>query len=227
MYILFNKKIILNAIDYGAAQERRRFVLIGVRKDLCTAKFEIAVPQKNVEKVRTVRDVISDLEEYEPSTSLDAKPIDRRDFSKDQFVSKLQDKTIKIFNHVITDTRETALNRFKHISQGGNFHSLDESMKTDTYTDPTRTQNTIYLRLKYDEPCGTVVNVRKSMWIHPVKDRAISIREAARLQTFPDSYVFYGTKDSQYQQIGNAVPPILATAIAEEIYKMLKEIANG
>ena len=52
-------------------------------------------------------------------------------------------------------------------------------------------------------------------------DRAISIREAARLQTFPDSFVFEGTKDSQYQQVGNAVPPFLAKAIAESLFSLL------
>ena len=85
-------------------------------------------------------------------------------------------------------------------------------------------QNTIYMRLKYDEPSGTVVNVRKSMWIHPELDRAISIREAARLQTFPDSFIFEGTKDSQYQQVGNAVPPFLAKAVAESIISILDQI---
>ena len=92
----------------------------------------------------------------------------------------------------------------------------DSNLKS-TYSDAERTQNTIYMRLKYDEPCGTVVNVRKSMWIHPELDRAISIREAARLQTFPDSFIFEGTKDNQYQQIGNAVPPFLAKEIAKSI----------
>lgn len=61
------------------------------------------------------------------------------------------------------------------------------------------------------------MNVRKSMWIHPQKDRAISVREAARLQSFPDSFIFCGKKDSQYQQVGNAVPPMMAKAIAEQI----------
>lgn len=92
-----------------------------------------------------------------------------------------------------------------------------------TYTDASRTQNTIYLRLNYDEPCGTVVNVRKSMWIHPTQDRAISVREAARLQTFPDSFVFCGSKDKQYQQVGNAVPPIMAKSIAKKLAKVLKD----
>ena len=63
-----------------------------------------------------------------------------------------------------------------------------------------------------------------SMWIHPELDRAISIREAARLQTFPDSFIFEGTKDSQYQQVGNAVPPFLAKAVAESIISILDQV---
>ena len=73
------------------------------------------------------------------------------------------------------------MERFKALDQGQNFHSLSDEMKTNTYTDITRTQNTIYLRLKYDEPSGTVVNVRKSMWVHPTKDRAVSIMCGERI----------------------------------------------
>lgn len=65
------------------------------------------------------------------------------------------------------------------------------------------------------------------MWVHPVIDRAISIREAARLQSFQDSYKFCGSKDSQYQQIGNAVPPLLARAVAEGILQSLGEEVEG
>ena len=134
--------------------------------------------------------------------------------------------TDKLYNHIITNTRETAMERFKAIKQGENFHSLDEALKVNTYTDAKRTQNTIYLRLAYDQPSGTVVNVRKSMWIHPELNRAVSVREAARLQTFPDSFVFCGTKDKQYQQVGNAVPPIMAKAIAESLAKQLEQIED-
>ena len=128
-----------------------------------------------------------------------------------------------LHNHIITKTTNTAMERFRALKQGQNFHSLLDEMKMNTYTDVTRTQNTIYLRLKYDEPSGTVVNVRKSMWVHPTQDRAISIREAARLQTFPDSFVFCGTKDKQYQQVGNAVPPIMAKAIAKKLASQLNK----
>ena len=114
------------------------------------------------------------------------------------------------------------MERFRALKQGQNFHALDNELKTNTYTDASRTQNTIYLRLNYDEPSGTVVNVRKSMWIHPELDRAITVREAARLQSFPDAFVFVGSKDSQYQQVGNAVPPLLAKGIARTIISNLE-----
>ena len=129
----------------------------------------------------------------------------------------------KLYNHVVTQTKETALVRFASLKQGENFHDLDTGLKENTYTDVSRTQNTIYVRLDYNTPSDTVVNVRKSMWIHPTHNRAISIREAARLQTFPDSFIFVGNKDAQYQQVGNAVPPILAKAIAETILKTLNK----
>ena len=64
------------------------------------------------------------------------------------------------------------------------------------------------------------------MWIHPVLDRAISIREAARLQTFPDSFIFEGTKDAQYQQVGNAVPPLLAKVIAQSLLNVLDQLPD-
>jgi DNA (cytosine-5)-methyltransferase 1 len=59
------------------------------------------------------------------------------------------------------------------------------------------------------------------MWIHPKHSRALSIREVARLQTFPDCFIFKGTKDSQYQQVGNAVPPMLGEAIAQKVAEIL------
>lgn len=213
---------VLCAADYGAPQKRMRFVVAGIKRNI---SGKIALPNGRFDKdeYRTVRDAIGDLEDVEAVY----------DLAEDSHGIKLQEKkelgelavslrnSEYLRNHIVTRTTETAMARFKAIQQGKNFHSLDDSLITNTYTDPSRTQNTIYLRLDYDEPCGTVVNVRKSMWIHPTKDRAISVREAARLQTFPDSFVFCGTKDKQYQQVGNAVPPIMAKAIAKKLAQIL------
>ena len=209
---------ILPAVEFGAPQKRMRFVLIGVKKSICD---DVKLPTGTFTEAnfRTVKDAIKDLEEIETVTEVSdgAHGVQIPDAPEDisEIGRQLRDSKI-LCNHVSTATTSVALERFKAIKQGDNFHSLPPELKT-TYSDMERTQNTIYLRLKYDEPSGTVVNVRKSMWIHPVKHRALSIREAARLQTFPDSFVFCGVKNSQYQQVGNAVPPILAKAIAEHL----------
>lgn len=215
---------VLSATQFGAPQKRMRFVVMGIRKDIAS---EVKLPEGKFKKgpFRTVEDAIKDLEDVDPvfniSDDIDGIKLQKKsDLS--ELAQLLRDSKV-LHNHIITKTTDVAMERFIALEQGQNFHSLSEELKTNTYTDVTRTQNTIYLRLKYNEPSGTVVNVRKSMWVHPTKNRAISIREAARLQTFPDSFVFCGTKDKQYQQVGNAVPPIMAKAIAKKLANQLNK----
>lgn len=216
---------VLNAASFGTPQCRERYILVGVKEKLLKdRKIELPNPIiDNEMNYITVRDAISDLEKYEPSVgSMDEKLYKNYKPKIKSFYRELviTNNDSYIHNHVCTDTREMAKSRFAVIKEGNNFHSLPEEMK-ETYENPGRTQNTIYKRLEYAKPSDTVVNVRKSMWIHPKFNRAVSAREAARLQSFPDDYVFYGTKDSVYQQIGNAVPPILGRAVAETVLKLL------
>ncbi|MBO7122493.1 MAG: DNA cytosine methyltransferase [Treponema sp.] len=210
---------ILNAADFGVPQKRKRYVIMGIKKEISSS---ISLPKRNQEKYNTVEDAIKDIEDAETTT--DAKNTAGFKLPTTQKITTLAKKlrdSNKLFNNLITSTKETAMERFRLLKQGENFHSLDLAHKKNSYTNSERTQNTIYLRLKYKEPSGTVVNVRKSMWIHPTKDRSLSVREAARLQTFPDSFIFCGSKDSQYQQVGNAVPPMLAEAIARKLLEYL------
>ena len=211
----------LNAISFGAPQRRERFIMVGLKKDL---NIEYTYPEATFTEgsYRTVRDAISDIQDIEPGKEVTDSYFTLPPHPEAQGLEKeLRGRCLH--NHITTATRETALSRFQALKPGENFHDLSPELKT-TYSNAERTQNTIYMRLKYDEPSGTVVNVRKSMWIHPELDRAISIREAARLQTFPDSFIFEGTKDSQYQQVGNAVPPFLAKAVAESIISILDQV---
>lgn len=138
------------------------------------------------------------------------------------YAKKMRSNSEQLYNNIIPKTGEDARRRFEQLKEGQNFHDLEKELKSN-YADPTRTQNSIYLRLDGKKPSGTVINVRKSMWIHPRLNRAISIREAARLQSFPDRFIFKGTKDSQYQQVGNAVPPLMAQGLAEWLYSYLPE----
>ena len=210
---------IYNAADYGAPQKRERFIIVGVSKEL--QKNYIPPVGNYLFSPHTVRDAIEDLEDITPFTENTTESITLPHYDHLRPLAQELRGSV-LYNHICTASKEIAKKRFAALKEGQNFHDLDSSLKT-TYSNVERTQNTIYMRLNYDAPSGTVVNVRKSMWIHPRLDRAISIREAARLQTFPDSYVFEGSKDSQYQQVGNAVPPILATAIANQILNVLAE----
>ncbi|MGD6959424.1 DNA cytosine methyltransferase [Rossellomorea aquimaris] len=226
-YSINDEHYIFNAAQYGVPQERKRLILMGILNDNKNHLREVKVPDPlfyNKDCYYKIYDAIGDLELVRPNTDVAEDWINRGDNGRligNPLNEYLNNNFINcIYNHVKTDTREIALKRFKVLGEGQNFHDLDDSLKT-TYSDHRRTQNTIYKRLSYNKPSDTVVNVRKSMWVHPVKDRAISIREAARLQSFQDSYKFLGSKDSQYQQIGNAVPPLLARFIAESLLESL------
>ena len=207
----------INAEWFGVPQERRRHIVIGIRKDLYgDVELELPKAPENL-VVPTVGQAIMDLATYETGYNKEFEEVVYiGEEVLSDYAKQMRDGSVSVKNHITTRTRKTALERFKQIQPGKNFHSLSKEMKS-TYSKPERTQNTIYLRLDPDAPCGTVVNVRKSMWIHPTLDRAVTVREAARLQSFPDSFEFVGTKDSQFQQVGNAVPPLLAKGIAEKL----------
>ena len=214
---------VLNAADYGVPQTRERYILVGIRNEVLKKKIELPKPIiDNPMNYITVKEAIKDLEKIEPTVKGMDETQKRKNcpainsyFRKLVMIENYRD----VHNHVCTATRETALHRFEKIAPGENFHSLPEELKS-SYENPERTQNTVYKRLNPNLPSDTVVNVRKSMWIHPVFNRAVSAREAARLQSFPDDYIFYGTKDSVYQQIGNAVPPVLGRAVAETVLSL-------
>ena len=217
----------LNALWFGVPQERRRYIVIGIKKSLLDAKkgnstaIKIPAEPKTISKI-TVNDAIADLQEYDIGYDSNYYSIPyNKDDSLSDYAKKMRKGSKGVSNHIATKTTDIAMERFKAIKQGDNFHSLDDSLKA-SYSKPERTQNSIYLRLDPSEPSGTVVNVRKSMWIHPYLDRAITVREAARLQSFPDKFIFEGTKDSQYQQVGNAVPPLLAKGIAKKIIEYIE-----
>lgn len=205
----------LKAEWFGVPQERRRYIIIGIRKDIAQGRPVLIPKEPKDYDVVSVGEAILDLSDYAVGYEREYDAITYKKTAKISKYAALMRKNSKtVKNHITTKTTTTAMTRFKAIEPGKNFHSLSKDMKT-TYSKPERTQNTIYLRLDPKLPSGTVVNVRKSMWIHPILDRAITVREAARLQSFPDEFEFVGTKDSQYQQVGNAVPPLMAEGIAK------------
>lgn len=215
---------VLDSSNFGVPQKRKRFIMMGVKNK---KKHKIELPEKTSKKTYTVEDAIKDLENIEPQKEVEkynkniyVSSNTSSSFVKDYYRTDITENTLH--NHINTNSSPLIKKRFEEIrnTNGKNFHSLSDELKS-SYGDASRTQNTVYLRLNYDEPSPTVVNVRKSMWQHPTKARALSIREAARLQSFKDSFIFYGRKDEQYQQVGNAVPPLLGKAIALKLLEYL------
>jgi DNA (cytosine-5)-methyltransferase 1 len=124
-----------------------------------------------------------------------------------------------IFSHVSRFQNDTDLERFRTLRPGETYMDLLEkrpdleNYRTDGFDDK-------YYRLRGDQPCRTIVaHLRKdgNSFIHPTQVRSLSVREAARVQSFSDSYIFTGSRGDQFEQIGNAVPPLLAEAVAREL----------
>ncbi|MFA5637923.1 MAG: DNA cytosine methyltransferase [Anaerovoracaceae bacterium] len=211
----------INARWFGVPQERLRYILMGIRSDVSDAD-EVLLPKEPKEiPFITVADAISDIQLCDVSYNKEEKGVEypKTNSPISEYALSLRYNGL-LYNCITTKTSPEAMRRFEVLKEGENFHKLPHHLVA-TYKDPGRTQNSIYLRLDSKKYSGTVVNIRKSMWIHPKLDRALTVREAARLQSFPDDYIFKGTKDSQYQQVGNAVPPLMAKAIASTILNYL------
>lgn len=212
---------VVNSLWFGVPQERRRFIMIGINKDFIKEP-SIDMPVDQNLPIITVGEAIMDLMSYQTSDTVTEEDVQEYKESGNisEYAKLMRLGSVGVKNHIVPKTREKSLERFVALQEGENFHKLSTELK-DNYADPSRTQNSIYLRLDSTKPSGTVINVRKSMWIHPQLNRAISVREAARLQSFPDKFIFKGPKDAQYQQIGNAVPPLMAKGIAEHLLKYI------
>lgn len=184
---------VLDAVNYGVPQFRERFVLIGSRDNediFLPVPTHFAVHQNEKYKWQSLSSAIKDIENA---------PGVCESFSQER------------------------LKYLRLVPEGGNWRSLPEEMIEEAMGGAYRSGGGkvgFYRRLSYSEPCPTLVTspVQKAtMMCHPVKDRPLSIKEYARIQQFPEEWVFTGTVASQYRQIGNAVPVGLAEQIGKAI----------
>ncbi len=200
---------VLNAENFGVPQKRARFFIVG---SLHGINFEF--PKPKIKKIITVKEAISDLPRLENGASNTYLYYDK--LPKSVYARKLRKALKGCNNHLVTKNNKTVLKRYKHIPQGGNWEDIPNSLMKN-YEDHSRCHTGIYKRLMLNEPSVVLGNYRKNMLIHPTQDRGLSVREAARLQSFPDNYKFMGSIGYQQQQVGNAVPPFLAKAVFDKI----------
>jgi DNA (cytosine-5)-methyltransferase 1 len=167
----------------------------------------------------TVKDAISDLPRIQSGGGSEIAEYGKPCGSDYQRWAR--DGSARLSNHHCVDLSDINQLRMQHVRPGGSWRDiprelLPEGMKRARRSDHTRR----YGRLHPDGIACTVMTKCDPHWgtvVHYSQDRVISVREAARFQSFPDSFVFWGSKGSQYRQVGNAVPPLLAKAIADRI----------
>lgn len=199
---------ILTASDYGVPQNRNRFFMVGNRLDI-----DFTFPNKHVKRVN-VKQAIGDLPLLNNGDIKEELPYKKGRCSLYAKTMRSGCSTSK--QNFVSKNKDYVLERYKHIPMGGNWKAIPDELMTN-YTDKSNCHSGIYKRLDQNKPSVVIANYRKNMLIHPNQNRGLSVREAARLQSFPDSFIFKGSLMHIQQQIGNAVPPLLAKALFEQL----------
>ena len=202
---------ILDAFDYGVPQRRLRNFFVMLKSE----KFDFDTLEKCAEK-RTVAESIGELYHLEKDER-DVKALDTAPVTKYQSYLRRSDNLL--YNHDVRYPAEKVQHRISFVPQGGNWQCVPEELWP---TERNNRHSSAYKRLEEGEPSVTIdTGNNHSNYFHPLYNRIPTVREAARLQSFPDDFIFFGNRSEQYRQVGNAVPPLLACAIAERIKEIL------
>ena len=211
---------ILYAEHFGVPQERRRLIFLANRISRHILWPEPVYDGSDVAFV-TVKDALSDLPFLENGEGEEGVPYLLPLDEATDYQMLMRNGSDKVFNHLAPKLHKINLERMKHIPQGGSwrdipFNLLPPGMKRARRCDHTKR----YGRLHPEGLASTILTKCDLHWgayIHPFQNRTITVREAARLQSFPDGFIFQGPRTEQYRQVGNAVPPLLAKAIAQSV----------
>ena len=199
---------ILCAADYGVPQNRKRVVFVGTREGK-----EFFYPPKVEEKV-TCKMALSDLPTLE--NELGEENSDYISEPMNDYQRLMRKRSDKVYNHVAANHSEKVKNIIALVPDGCNYKSLPEEYRN------SRNFHVAWTRFASDKPAPTIDTGHRHHF-HYKYNRVPTVRECARLQSFPDDFIFLGNKTQQFRQVGNAVPPLMAESIARCVLEILEE----
>ena len=194
---------VLSAEDYGVPQTRKRLFIVGLKNRVYT------FPNPRSKKV-TLWEAISDLPMLEDQ-------IESNVYSKspqNSYQKTMRKKSNTIQNHIATQHNEKTKQIISLVPEGKNYKSLPKSLQN------TRKVHIAWTRLDGSKPSYTIDTGHRHHF-HPKTNRVPTVRESARIQSFPDSFIFLGSKTSQYKQVGNAVPPLVGYHLCKNLLKLM------
>ena len=230
-----------NMAEYGIPQVRRRIIIMGVRKDIQispqalydsikkTHYLDSSEPAKRgkLKKFVSVREAIGDLPSIPQGNKLKVMPFEYS--TSNDFITWVKAEKPELYDHVCRTQNDTDTERYQEMAR--NHWTFEELLanRPDLQHEKQRVFGNSYVVQFWDAPARTIIaHLCKdgNQFIHPdySQGRSISVREAARLQSFPDDFRFFGAMTQQFKQIGNAVPPYFAYVIAKSLKKFLSKI---
>lgn len=204
-------KVVCSA-DYGVPQIRKRLIFVGIRKDL-GKQYKFPTPLLTPDRYVTCMEALSDLPSLEDETGTEESQYEKLPTSEYQKHLRLDNNTL--YNHVKTIHSQHVIDVISQVPDGGNYKDLPDGVGD------SRRFHVAWTRYSSKKPSNTIDTGHRNHF-HYKYNRIPTVRENARLQSFPDDFRFLGTRTQQYKQVGNAVPPLMAKALAIELDKVLK-----
>lgn len=213
------QKKILSADNYGVPQQRKRVFFVGVRNDLVEKGMEYSYPSAITgagtdTPAWTTKDAISDLD-FIPDDRVMGEDIPYQIEPQNAYQQFMREGSRSVLNHSVTLHSDRTKEIIAMVPDGGNYKDLPEELRS------TRKVHIAWTRMDSNRPCFTI-DTGHNHHFHYKENRVPTVRESARIQSFPDAFEFIGIKTSQLKQVGNAVPPLLAKAVGESILRMLE-----
>lgn len=210
---------ILSADNYGVPQQRKRVFFVGVRNDLVKKGMEYQYPipfmgQGTDVPAWTCKDAISDLD-FVPDDRVLGEDLPYDIPAQNDYQRSMREGSRSVLNHSITIHNAKTKEIIAMVPDGGNYKDLPEELWS------TRKVHIAWTRMDSNKPCFTI-DTGHNHHFHYKENRVPTVRESARIQSFPDNFEFIGIKTSQLKQVGNAVPPLLAKAVGDSIRTMLE-----